>query len=121
MGRGVAHDSLPDCKLSRRITAPSRAIPTRLDAISIGNDPLDVLVANTRALVPGSVINYRAGGVLVMEDEAGMDEKLIAVPSHKLTQRYDSMQTGASPPPARVSSRTGLSRRFTPRGLFTDN
>jgi inorganic pyrophosphatase len=56
-------------------------------------DPLDVLVANTRALVPGSVINCRAVGVLVMEDEAGMDEKLIAVPTHKLTQRYDAVQT----------------------------
>jgi inorganic pyrophosphatase len=56
-------------------------------------DPLDVLVANTRALVPGSVINCRAVGVLVMEDEAGMDEKLIAVPTHKLTQRYDSVKT----------------------------
>jgi inorganic pyrophosphatase len=32
-------------------------------------------------------------GVLVMEDEAGMDEKLIAVPTHKLTQRYDSVKT----------------------------
>jgi len=56
-------------------------------------DPLDVLVANTRALVPGSVINCRAVGVLVMEDEAGQDEKLIAVPTHKLTKRYDSVKT----------------------------
>jgi inorganic pyrophosphatase len=56
-------------------------------------DPLDVLVANTRALVPGSVINCRAVGMLVMEDEAGMDEKVIAVPTHKLTQRYDSVRT----------------------------
>jgi inorganic pyrophosphatase len=56
-------------------------------------DPLDVLVANTRALVPGSVINCRPVGVLVMEDESGMDEKLIAVPSSKLTQRYDAVQT----------------------------
>ncbi|MGB8433022.1 MAG: inorganic diphosphatase [Burkholderiales bacterium] len=56
-------------------------------------DPLDVLVANTRALVPGSVINCRAVGVLVMEDEAGLDEKVIAVPTHKLTQRYDSVKT----------------------------
>jgi inorganic pyrophosphatase len=61
-------------------------------------DPLDVLVANTRALVPGSVINCRAVGVLVMEDEAGMDEKLIAVPTHKLTQRYDSVKTVADLP-----------------------
>ena len=56
-------------------------------------DPLDVLVANTRALVPGSVINCRPVGVLVMEDESGMDEKLIAVPSSKLTRRYDAIQT----------------------------
>ncbi|MDH3321258.1 MAG: inorganic diphosphatase [Betaproteobacteria bacterium] len=56
-------------------------------------DPLDVLVANTRALIPGSVINCRPVGVLVMEDESGMDEKLIAVPSSKLTQRYDAVRT----------------------------
>ena len=61
-------------------------------------DPLDVLVANTRALVPGSVINCRAVGVLVMEDESGMDEKVIAVPSHKLTQRYDSVKSVADLP-----------------------
>jgi len=56
-------------------------------------DPLDVLVANTRALVPGSVINCRPVGVLVMEDELGMDEKLIAVPSSHVTKRYDAVQT----------------------------
>jgi inorganic pyrophosphatase len=56
-------------------------------------DPLDVLVASTRALVPGSVINCRPVGVLVMEDESGMDEKVIAVPSSKLTQRYDAVKT----------------------------
>jgi inorganic pyrophosphatase len=61
-------------------------------------DPLDVLVANTRALVPGSVINCRAVGVLVMEDEAGLDEKVIAVPTHKLTKRYDSVKTVADLP-----------------------
>ena len=54
-------------------------------------DPIDVLVANTRAVVPGSVMNCRAVGVLVMEDEAGEDEKIIAVPSSKLTRRYDAV------------------------------
>ena len=39
-------------------------------------DPLDVLIASTRALVPGCVINCRPIGVLVMEDEAGTDEKV---------------------------------------------
>jgi inorganic pyrophosphatase len=61
-------------------------------------DPLDVLVASTRALVPGSVINCRPVGVLVMEDESGMDEKVIAVPSGKLTRRYDAVKTLADLP-----------------------
>src|SRR5499426_3996536 len=56
-------------------------------------DPLDVLVANTRAVVPGCVMNCRAVGVLVMEDEAGTDEKIIAVPSSKLTKRYEAVKT----------------------------
>jgi inorganic pyrophosphatase len=47
-----------------------------------------VIVANTRAIVPSAVMSCRVVGVLVMEDEAGGDEKLLAVPSAKLTQRY---------------------------------
>jgi inorganic pyrophosphatase len=56
--------------------------------LSNDGDPIDVLVANTRPIVPGAVINVRPVGVLKMEDEAGADEKVIAVPVHKLTQRY---------------------------------
>ncbi len=56
-------------------------------------DPIDVLVCNTRAIVPGAVINCRPVGVLVMEDDGGGDEKIIAVPSTKLTKRYDSVKT----------------------------
>jgi inorganic pyrophosphatase len=52
-------------------------------------DPIDVLCASTRALVPGCVINCRPIGVLIMEDEGGTDEKIIAVPGSKLTKRYD--------------------------------
>jgi inorganic pyrophosphatase len=47
-----------------------------------------VIVANTRALIPGAVISCRIVGALLMEDEAGLDEKLLGVPSHWLTQRY---------------------------------
>jgi inorganic pyrophosphatase len=57
--------------------------------LSGDGDPCDVLVANTRAIAPGAVMNVRPVGVLVMEDDAGQDEKIIAVPSSKLTQRYD--------------------------------
>lgn len=57
--------------------------------LSGDGDPCDVLVANTRAIVPGAYISARPVGVLLMEDESGLDEKIIAVPSHKLTKRYD--------------------------------
>ena len=43
-------------------------------------DPMDVLVANTRPIVPGAVMNVRPVGVLKMEDDGGTDEKIIAVP-----------------------------------------
>src|SRR5207248_902028 len=60
--------------------------------LSGDGDPCDVLVANTRAIVPGAVMSVRPVGVLLMEDEAGGDEKIIAVPSSKLTQRYDKVR-----------------------------
>lgn len=57
--------------------------------LSDDGDPCDVVVANTRAVAPGAIMSCRIVGVLRMEDEAGGDEKLIAVPSAKLTPRYD--------------------------------
>ena len=59
--------------------------------LSADGDPIDVLVCNTRAIVPGAVINCRPVGVLVMEDDGGGDEKIIAVPSSKITRRYDKI------------------------------
>jgi inorganic pyrophosphatase len=59
--------------------------------LSADGDPIDVLVCNTRAIIPGAVMNCRPVGVLVMEDNAGGDEKIIAVPSNKLTRRYDKI------------------------------
>jgi inorganic pyrophosphatase len=56
--------------------------------LSEDGDPIDVLVANTRPIVPGAVINVRPIGVLKMEDDAGGDEKLLAVPMPRLTKRY---------------------------------
>ena len=61
--------------------------------LSADGDPIDVLVCNTRAIMPGAVINCRPVGVLVMEDDGGGDEKIIAVPSTKLTKRYDAVKT----------------------------
>jgi inorganic pyrophosphatase len=59
--------------------------------LSSDGDPIDVLVCNTRAIVPGAVMNCRPVGVLVMEDDGGGDEKVIAVPSNKLTRRYEKI------------------------------
>ena len=56
--------------------------------LSGDGDPCDVIVANTRAIIPGAIMSCKIVGVLMMEDEAGGDEKLLAVPSAKLTQRY---------------------------------
>ncbi|MDA8253464.1 MAG: inorganic diphosphatase [Rhodospirillales bacterium] len=60
--------------------------------LSDDGDPIDVLVANTRPIVPGAVINVRPVGVLKMEDESGGDEKIVAVPAPKLTKRYLHVQ-----------------------------
>ncbi len=56
--------------------------------LSDDGDPIDVLIASTRPIMPGAVINVRPIGVLKMSDEGGEDEKIIAVPSPKLTKRY---------------------------------
>ncbi|TDK34478.1 inorganic diphosphatase [Rhizobium deserti] len=60
--------------------------------LSEDGDPIDVLICNTRPLVPGCVINVRPIGVMIMEDDGGKDEKIIAVPVPKLTQRYDKIK-----------------------------
>jgi inorganic pyrophosphatase len=60
--------------------------------LSDDGDPIDVLVANTRPIIPGAVINVRPIGVLKMEDDGGGDEKIIAVPSPKLTARYANVK-----------------------------
>lgn len=66
--------------------------------LSDDGDPIDVLVASTRAITPGAVINCRPIGVLIMTDEAGQDEKVIAVPSTHLTRRYENVADVADLP-----------------------
>lgn len=51
-------------------------------------DPVDVIIAARSAVVPGSVVRARPVGVLVMEDEAGLDEKVLAVPADDLFPYY---------------------------------
>ncbi|TXE81546.1 inorganic diphosphatase [Campylobacter peloridis] len=56
-------------------------------------DPIDVLVLNEYPIQAGAVIPCRLIGVLLMEDESGMDEKLLAVPVSKIDPRYDNIKT----------------------------
>jgi inorganic pyrophosphatase len=60
--------------------------------LSDDGDPCDVIVANTRAIIPGAIMSCRVVGALLMEDESGGDEKIIAVPTTKLTRRYENVQ-----------------------------
>jgi inorganic pyrophosphatase len=62
------------------------------NTLSDDGDPVDVMVYGSRALVPGAVLGVRPVGVLMMEDEAGLDEKILAVPCHRLTTYYDNIR-----------------------------
>ena len=61
--------------------------------LSDDGDPVDVLVITPFALVPGVVVRCRPVGVLKMTDEAGGDEKLLAVPIDKVCSIYRAVQT----------------------------
>jgi inorganic pyrophosphatase len=56
--------------------------------LSEDGDPCDVLVISQVPVVPGAVIRCRPVGVLLMEDEAGNDEKVLAVPVDALHPFY---------------------------------
>ena len=56
-------------------------------------DPADVLVVTPIPLQPGCIVRCRPLGVLKMEDEAGEDSKLVAVPISKITKHYDKVDS----------------------------
>ena len=61
--------------------------------IADDGDPTDALVLTPAAVVPGSVIRCRPIGVLLMEDEAGQDEKLVCVPHDKIHPLFSTIQS----------------------------
>lgn len=61
--------------------------------LSDDGDPCDVLVVSDFPVVPGAVISAKPVGVLIMEDEKGMDEKIIAVPGKKLNSQFESVES----------------------------
>ncbi len=56
-------------------------------------DPVDVLVMTPFPLPPGVVVPCRAIGILMMEDEGGMDGKVLAVPTEKILPMYAKIQS----------------------------
>ena len=60
--------------------------------LSEDGDPVDVLVVTPFVLQPGVVVRCRALGVLKMEDESGVDAKVVAVPVEKLCPMYKDIQ-----------------------------
>ena len=60
--------------------------------LSEDGDPADVLVISDFAIVPGAVIAVKPVGVLIMEDESGIDEKILAVPINKIDVTFESIK-----------------------------
>ena len=60
--------------------------------LSLDGDPVDALVVGRRPLMPGCVVGARPVGVLLMEDNAGMDEKILCVPATRLHPFYDEVE-----------------------------
>jgi inorganic pyrophosphatase len=61
--------------------------------LSDDGDPIDVLVVNRCPVQPGCVMAIRPIGVLVMSDEEGQDEKLLAAPVEKLDPTYADVKS----------------------------
>lgn len=67
--------------------------------LSGDGDPADVLVVGRRPVVPGCVLAARPIGVLMMEDDGGADEKILAVPASRLHPFYSDVKTYKDLPP----------------------
>jgi len=61
--------------------------------LSQDGDPVDVIVVGQVPVVPGAIIRCRPVGALLMKDEAGPDEKIVAVPVDKLHPFYSGVKT----------------------------
>lgn len=61
------------------------------NTLSGDGDPIDVLVLSEYPITYGAVIPCKPIGVLIMKDEKGEDEKVLAVPSEKMNSEYSSI------------------------------
>ena len=67
--------------------------------LSLDGDPCDVIVIGQVRVVPGAVIRSRPIGALLMEDNAGPDEKILAVPVDELHPFYSGVRSYEDLPP----------------------
>ena len=67
-------------------------------------DPVDVLVLTPHDIIPGSAIKCRAVAVLDTEDESGMDAKILAVPTDKVSTGYYKDMKDLSDVPERLQN-----------------
>ena len=72
--------------------------------ISGDGDPVDVLVITPVPLIPGVVVTCRPIGILKMEDEAGEDGKILAVPTDKILSIYTQWQKPEDLNPLRLKT-----------------
>ena len=72
--------------------------------LSGDGDPVDVLVITPVPLIPGVVVPCRAIGILMMEDEAGVDGKVLAVPVDKILSIYTQWQKPEDLNPMRLNT-----------------
>ena len=80
--------------------------------LSLDGDPIDVMVVGQRALVPGAVVRARPIGVLLMEDDGGEDEKILAVPHQKLTRFYEKVHTYTDLPETLIDRTTHFFQHY---------
>jgi len=74
------------------------------NTLSDDGDPVDVLVITPVPLIPGVVVTCRALGMMKMEDEAGGDNKLLAVPIDKILSIYSQWQKPEDLNPLRIKT-----------------
>ena len=72
--------------------------------LSGDGDPVDVLVITPVPLIPGVVVPCRAIGILKMQDEAGEDSKVLAVPTDKILSIYTQWQKPSDLNPMRLNT-----------------
>lgn len=65
-------------------------------------DPLDMLVLCDHPIAVGAVVTVRPIGMLMMTDEAGLDYKILAVPTTKISKTYAHVQTIHDLPPSQL-------------------